>query len=81
MRLETRAAPCPALPCKQAKQKWHLGGERDFVATPNTRRAAGRGAQHPQALQLSPGAAPPDSRRPPPPATHSRPRPPHPVQE
>lgn len=50
--------PCPALPCKQAKQKWHLGGERDFVATPNTRRAAQAAAdQHPQALQLSPGGA------------------------
>lgn len=36
-RLGTSAAPRRALPLPQAKQKWHLGGERDFVATPNTR--------------------------------------------
>lgn len=33
-----RPAGAASLRCSlQAKQKWHLGGERDFQATPNTR--------------------------------------------
>ena len=82
MRLATSAAPLPRPPL-QAGQAEVAPGRRARLCGHAQHQAsrAGSGRSAPPDHAAVAARQPPDSRRPPPPATHSWPRPPHPVQE